>query len=594
MSLITLLITGGVCVKLLIKLLSKLHKKKFLVKCKKFNTKFSVKDDRDFCPNFVSMVKIPDSFEIKNRPVIRQQGVIGSCFPGRMKVLMEDFSYKNISDVNIGEYVITHKGNKKKVTSLFKRKWQGTMIKISSFGNFIPIECTPEHPIYTSHGWKNAKNITSKDMVFFPVSKIERDTFIYEIEKDKDFLWLLGLYIAEGNIETIKDSKRCTLSLNHNELDIAIRVSKILSKFDIDCSVINIEEHKTLRIRFSNKFLVSLLEELGGKLSKYKKLHSRLMCINKELQMEIFKGWEEGDGNKNFIKNRHSVTTISEVLANQMQQILMRNNIFATLISRKSVDRQRRYDVLYVENSSDSYRRKKSNDGFFVKITKVEKILQNMSSYVYNLEVEEDNSYIVEGRAVHNCASHAVIRAFEIQLISKDYFIEGSERFHYYVVRKEVNDTFPSDDGMSIRDACKGLTNYGMSIEYACPYVTSKFNVAPSWVAYSIANLFQVDRYERLETVWDIKKSISEGVPVVCGILIDDNYMKLKGRGCVWNFGGKTLGGHAQLIYSYDDAAELFGVDNSWGTSWGDKGSYYVKYNDLLKMGFDFFRVVIK
>ena len=151
--------------------------------------------------------------------------------------------------------------------------------------------------------------------------------------------------------------------------------------------------------------------------------------------------------------------------------------------------------------------------------------------------------------SINSCASHAAVRAEEIQLLNKGKFLEGSELFHYYVVRKEINNSFPADDGMSMRDACKGLSLYGMSIEYACPYDTKNFNVSPKWFAYSVANLFQLRQYEVLSNLSEIKGSLVQGVPVLCGIEVDAGFEKLKGKGCVWKPKGPFLGGHAQCCH---------------------------------------------
>jgi len=40
----------------------------------------------------------------------------------------------------------------------------------------------------------------------------------------------------------------------------------------------------------------------------------------------------------------------------------------------------------------------------------------------------------------------------------------------------------------------------------------------------------------------------------------------------------KLLGGHAVLVCGYDDAHQWWIVRNSWGTSWGDKGYFYLPY----------------
>ena len=74
---------------------------------------------------------------------------------------------------------------------------------------------------------------------------------------------------------------------------------------------------------------------------------------------------------------------------------------------------------------------------------------------------------------IGSCMSHAAVRAVEIQLSKKvKWRVDGSELYHYYVVRKEVNNTYPNDSGMTVRDGCKGIQKYGASLEFLCPYNT--------------------------------------------------------------------------------------------------------------------------
>ena len=85
-----------------------------------------------------------------------------SCFPYFTEILMEDFSYKRISEIKAGEYIITHKGVKNRVSQVFKRDYKGEFIEIKIKGIYEPIISTPEHPILTADGWKKAGKLLVK------------------------------------------------------------------------------------------------------------------------------------------------------------------------------------------------------------------------------------------------------------------------------------------------------------------------------------------------------------------------------------------------------------------------------------------------
>jgi len=44
------------------------------------------------------------------------------------------------------------------------------------------------------------------------------------------------------------------------------------------------------------------------------------------------------------------------------------------------------------------------------------------------------------------------------------------------------------------------------------------------------------------------------------------------------NANEKPIGGHAAMAVGYDDSKECLIVRNSWGTSWGEKGYFYLPY----------------
>ena len=190
--------------------------------------------------------------------------------------------------------------------------------------------------------------------------------------------------------------------------------------------------------------------------------------------------------------------------------------------------------------------------------------------------------------------SHAAIRAVEIQLKQRGNYIEGSELFHYYVARKEVNNQFPKLVGMTVRDGCKALKKYGMAIEYSWKYNVSKANVKPHQVAYVIAGLYKVSYYARLISLEQIKNSIKNDIPVVFGLRVDSNFMKLSLYNAIWTPGGSSRGGHALVITKYDDSTQRFTVDNSWGSSWGRRGQFEISYEDFEVKSFDWFKIIMR
>jgi len=225
----------------------------------------------------------------------------------------------------------------------------------------------------------------------------------------------------------------------------------------------------------------------------------------------------------------------------------------------------------------------------------------NLKSYI----IQEDKipiSHIIKHnlpirnqKSIGSCASCTAVRAVEIQMLTKKrWFLEGSELFHYYMVRKYVNKSHPKDNGQTMRDSCKAIQKYGSSLEVLCPYDVKQFNTSPSKVSRWLGFLTKAKSYYKCKTLKDIKRSISNNIPVVCGVRVDTNYYKLLNKGIsVWKIGGKVRGGHAQICTSYDDKTQMLTIENSWGTRFGNNGKYQISYKDFQKVSFDWYSIIL-
>lgn len=197
---------------------------------------------------------------------------------------------------------------------------------------------------------------------------------------------------------------------------------------------------------------------------------------------------------------------------------------------------------------------------------------------------------------IGSCASHAVIGCYETLLLNfkPNRFIEGSELYHYYNARKFISKSFPKDTGMTLRDACKTLDKYHMALEYACPYITSKYNEEPPKSAYLTSGLYKIKSYESLLSTEEIKHSIHNKIPVIVGINVHENFMRLK-KGENYTPKGKFVGGHAVVIVGYNDEDDTFTIRNSWGPNWGDNGYFTIKQDVFISISSDYgyWRVLI-
>jgi|GEM_PF-6145095 len=91
-------------------------------------------------------------------PVTNPPPTNQSCFPAGTKVLMADSSYKNIEDVEVGDFVLSYdeaSGQKVSAQVLdLAAPLREHMCEII-FADNDSLKLTNEHPVYTSEGWKS-------------------------------------------------------------------------------------------------------------------------------------------------------------------------------------------------------------------------------------------------------------------------------------------------------------------------------------------------------------------------------------------------------------------------------------------------------
>jgi C1A family cysteine protease len=166
-----------------------------------------------------------------------------------------------------------------------------------------------------------------------------------------------------------------------------------------------------------------------------------------------------------------------------------------------------------------------------------------------------------------------------------------SRLFIYYQERVIENDV-NYDNGAYIHDGITAMYTYGACQETLWPYVISRFSTRPSTAAYADALNRKATSYQQCANFTTVKTAISQGWPVVIGF---DVYASFE-SGTWWQPTGtglmpypnvnreQLLGGHCVSLVGYNDnltgpaGKGYFIARNSWGTSWGQHGYFYMPY----------------
>jgi hypothetical protein len=375
------------------------------------------------------------------------------CFTPETKVpTLEGF--KRIADVKIGDFVLTHSGRFKRVINTIKRWYVGYLVGIKPryFPDYLWV--TPEHPFYVSDRkrsrkqpdrdkmtvdnihWADAQSLTTKNCLLIPRTKdmplslhttslikrpvVEIDGKVYPYDAyhkciqpnchslpanlplSEDFLSLAGYYIAEGSLQ-----KRIILSFGSHETDLIDDAKQVIRGVGLNPYEFSQPCRHSHAIYASSVLMESLFSNLFGDNSYVKKFPlSFLMLPSSKLGCffnKMFKGDGYPDHHRGTKLLRYS--TVSEELARCLILCLAKLGAPATLkrcYRRGKIE----YEIATRANwlIGGKVKRHAHIDENYIHIPIEKTVRKFYVGYVYNLQVEDDETYTAEFFAVHNCA----------------------------------------------------------------------------------------------------------------------------------------------------------------------------------------------
>jgi len=155
-----------------------------------------------------------------------------------------------------------------------------------------------------------------------------------------------------------------------------------------------------------------LFSSFCGKESHTKHIPYWAMLLPDDKLWPLVESMFNGDGTIDFAAGTLRYSTVSEELARQLQFVLLQLGVVSSLRSAKyrveytvTVHRPEIFKVPFVYGVQEVKKTQSQfvrvKDGYLFPIRNVTKKLY--SGTVYNLEVDEDHSYLMGGGAVHNC-----------------------------------------------------------------------------------------------------------------------------------------------------------------------------------------------
>ena len=201
---------------------------------------------------------------------------------------------------------------------------------------------------------------------------------------------------------------------------------------------------------------------------------------------------------------------------------------------------------------------------------------------VSSIDLRSSCSPIEDQGQLGSCTANAIAGLVEYIDKKAGKRIDVSRLFIYYQERL-LEGTVYYDAGAYIRDGIKAVNKYGVCLESIWPYLENKVYTRPNYSAYTDAIKRKALSYQKILNFAGVKNALASHNPVVVGFDVYDSFesdaVATTGMMPYPNVNTEEcLGGHAVALVGYNDSTHRFIARNSWGTSWGDHGYFYMPY----------------
>ena len=320
--------------------------------------------------------------------------------------------YKYIKDVEVGELVRTHDGTYHKVLQTYKTEMQPT-IKVKFQGGTV--ECTPNHPFLT------------EDLTYKPIGELKvGDRLGFKVDEPgtksigMPIAYAFGRWLADGSVAIRNDRKtkhRIFISTGYKKYE---SLKAELSKLPWQ-----INEQKmdwAINFTFSSDEFGELTDSAGYG-ARNKQVPEWVFSLVAEERDEVLRGYLDGDGYQRTRSENHtecSFNTASEKLAYGIARLVRavyhvgvslsyKESTGTATIDGREVNAHGSWNCSfsipnkYAHNLIGIAGASKYNNGYVW--VKIREISEGETQDVYNLSVEDNNTYEANGIVCHNCGA---------------------------------------------------------------------------------------------------------------------------------------------------------------------------------------------
>ena len=374
-------------------------------------------------PNIGDMTLI--SGKIRRREVRAPDILVGGtpCFTAGHLILTAT-GYKAIDDVMPGDLVVTHLGCLKKVTRIGSKDAEVGIL--SAVGQPAKIMTTPDHPFLSvdyrrqnTHRngeraivehcgdlkWTAAKEMRGQNWCALVNYQIEQDVSLPPRFAPEVVMYLAGMYLGDGYIREWagKNKKTVVFGLNAAKVD---RLLAVVSREDVTIA----NDRTSIKVSIYDTELANWLELHFGRMSNAKRISP--WVFSSTLRHHLLRGYLDTNGNRT--KNGFVANSVSKALAYGVVDLANCCDYVAaasfvktsdtTVIEGRIVNQQNYWSVKAVY----SHLSRKSRVRHGYRLRRASTYVAAGIETVYNIEVEDDNSFILNGAVVNNCQAFSM------------------------------------------------------------------------------------------------------------------------------------------------------------------------------------------
>lgn len=344
-----------------------------------------------------------------------------------------------IQDCIVGETeIVNAQGEVETIQDVLEHPYEGELLNIQTLHSMVPLQITPEHPVWAIQGqkkglnyslienrlkknhalmeWVEAKELDEDSMVGFPIPTYKKDV---ETIFEKD-CYVYGLLLGDGYMNNKTDASGHITLHKTNKKNVE---SFLTNYFNENCVQYNVQtEENTTRIRWNQCLHLPFRHQDLYNEQKEKRISSRWLHLPLYKIKQIVKGLLHSDG---CIHKEIMFDTTSRTLVEGLRYLLLRMGILTSGYVRDCIGQSHRTvhgDIIEHKRLNYCLRIPKTQDicelleleydsSQFFKFFTYENMLftriQSIESsqykgVLYDLQMRDEHNYLIHNGLIHN------------------------------------------------------------------------------------------------------------------------------------------------------------------------------------------------